>query len=65
MNKFKEMIRKKTSNEDGYVSIEAIIVAGVAIALGVGAFSAFKTKADSITETALGKIDDVQADIEN
>lgn len=47
----------KVKNSKGYVSIETIVVAGLVIGIGVVAFMAFQTKANTITNQALDKVE--------
>ena len=54
-----KVVNKLRKNE-GYVSIETIIVAGLIIGLGALAISAFQKSADGITTTALNRVEDVQ-----
>ena len=46
----------KIKESKGYVSIETIVVAGLVIGVGVVAFMAFQTKANTITNSALDKV---------
>ena len=46
----------KIKESKGYVSIETIVVAGLVIGIGVVAFMAFQTKANTITNSALDKV---------
>lgn len=46
----------KVKNSKGYVSIETIVVAGLVIGIGVVAFMAFQTKANTITNQSLDKV---------
>lgn len=48
----------KIKETKGYVSIETIVVAGLVIGVGVVAFMAFQTKANTITNNALEKVDE-------
>ena len=53
MKKFVEKIK----NSKGYVSIETIVVAGLVIGIGVVAFMAFQSKANTITNNSLNKVE--------
>lgn len=48
---------KKIKNSKGYVSIETIVVAGLVIGIGVVAFMAFQSKANTITNNSLNKVE--------
>ena len=50
-------VLKKVKESKGFISIETIVVAGVVILIGVGAFVAFGNKANGITNGALGQVD--------
>ena len=54
-----KVINKLRKNE-GYVSIETIIVSGLLIGLGALAVSAFQNSADGITTRALNQVEGVQ-----
>lgn len=47
---------KKIKNSKGYVSIEAIVISGLVIGVGVVAFMAFQSKANSTVNTSLNSI---------
>ena len=47
---------KKMKNEEGYISIETVIVAGLVIGLGVLTISAFQKQANSVSNKALENI---------
>lgn len=49
---------KQIKNSKGYVSVETIVIAGLAIGVGVVAFMAFQAKANSITKSALDKVEE-------
>lgn len=46
----------KIKNSKGYVSVETIVVAGLVIGVGVVAFMAFQTKANTLTDSSLQKV---------
>lgn len=48
---------KKIKNSKGYVSIEAIVISGLVIGVGVIAFMAFQTKANSTVNQSLNTIE--------
>ena len=50
-------VLKKVKESKGFISIETIVVAGVVILIGVGAFVAFGNKANGITNGALDQVD--------
>ena len=47
---------KRMKEEEGYISIETVIVAGLVIGLGVLTITAFQKQANSVSEKALENI---------
>lgn len=44
-------------NSRGYISVETIVVAGLVIGVGVTAFMAFQSRANTLTNGALTKVE--------
>lgn len=52
MQKMMNLLKKNS----GYISIEAVIVAGLIIGLGTTAITKFSTSASSVTDSAIAKV---------
>jgi len=60
-----QKVLTQLKKNEGYVSIEVIIVAGLIIGLGAFAISQFQQSADGVTQTALDQVNDVQTNYDN
>jgi len=60
-----QKVLTQLKKNEGYISIETIIVAGLIIGLGAFAISQFQNSANGVTETALDQVNDVQSNYDN
>lgn len=63
------LLIQKTVNRlrknNGYISIETVIVAGLVIGLGAIAIASFQTSANHISQTSIGQINGVENSFSN